>query len=73
MTPQEHIQTQATNVLAYLKAGNTITSLEALNLFNSLRLAAVIFILRKTHTIKTERVMTDTGKNIARYSLVVGG
>lgn len=68
----DHIATHAVQILAYLKAGNTITSLEALKLFNSLRLAAVIFVLRKSNHITTTMITTDTGKRIARYHLPAG-
>lgn len=54
----------------YLRAGHSITPLEALDKFGCFRLGARILGLRKAGMdIKTEIVRTPTGKNIARYSL----
>jgi hypothetical protein len=62
--------TQASEILSYLRRGNTITPMTALRRFNCFRLGARIFGLRQEgHKIKTEIVRTSTGKNFARYSL----
>jgi hypothetical protein len=59
---------QAAQIGAYLMQGNKITPLEALNLFGSLRLSAVIFTLRERgYKIQVERVKTNTGKWVAQY------
>ena len=56
-TEQEPTMSQKDKVLAHLRAGNTITPLEALRLFGSLRLGAIIFNLREEgHDIKTTMV-----------------
>ena len=57
-------------ILNHLKSGRTITSLEALNLYGCLRLAAIIYSLREEEfKIKTEMIDVN-GKTIAEYSLV---
>ncbi len=62
-------ESQARKVLKHLQ-GNTITSIDALNLFGCFRLADVIFKLRAAgHTIITETI-TKNGKRFARYKLV---
>jgi len=56
-------------ILNHLKSGRTITSLEALNLYGCLRLAAIIYSLREEEfKIKTEMIDVN-GKTIAEYSL----
>lgn len=58
-------------IRAWLKAGKTLTSLEALNLFGCMRLASRINDLRKQGlNIHTERIMTTTGKRVTRYSIL---
>lgn len=56
-------------ILQYLRSGATLTPLEGLNLFGSLRLSARIHQLRKKHAIKTEMVVVANKKRVARYSL----
>ena len=64
----ESSASQASHIAAYMMQGNKITPLEALNLFGSLRLSAVIFVLRKRgYKIQVERVKTSTGKWVAQY------
>jgi len=59
---------QENEILEYLQAGNSLTQLQALGLFGSLRLSARIFNLRQAGwNIQTNRVATDTGKYIAEY------
>ncbi len=50
----------------YLLNGNEITPLDALTLFKCMRLAAVIFDLRKTIDIETE-IVTDGDMHYAKY------
>lgn len=64
---------QNTEILKYLKAGNTLTSLEALNRFGCFRLASRITDLKKTHNIKSEMVKVNSGKKVAQYSMVPEG
>ena len=64
----ESSASQASQIAAYMMQGNKITPLEALNLFGSLRLSAVIFLLRERgYKIQVERVKTNTGKWVAQY------
>lgn len=58
------------DILYFLKCGNKITPLIALNLFNCLRLSAVIYDLRKKgYSIITENYKTPSGKYVGRYYL----
>ena len=67
---QESSQSQNRLIAAYLEAGNSITQMEALNLFGCFRLASRISDLRKNGLdIKVEKIMTSTGKRVASYSL----
>ena len=62
--------TQSEAILKHLKSGDTITSLEALQKYGCLRLAAVIHSLRKEgFDVGTEMVDVN-GKTIAKYSLL---
>ena len=62
--------TQSEAILKHLKSGDTITSLEALQRYGCLRLAAVIHSLRKEgFDVGTEMVDVN-GKTIAEYSLL---
>ena len=59
---------QAKRILAYMKAGNRITPIDALNLFGSFRLGARISDLRaEGHDIQSEFVTTPTGKRVKCY------
>jgi hypothetical protein len=62
--------TQANRILRYLKEGNRITALDALESFGCFRLAARIHELRREGWAIAERtVETASGKRIAEYSL----
>ena len=62
---------QCTQIKNWLKAGKTLTSLEALNLFGCMRLASRINDLRKQGmNIHTEKIITATGKRVTRYSIL---
>lgn len=66
----ESSASQASRIASYMMQGNKITPLEALNLFGSLRLSAIIFVLRERgYKIQVERVKTNTGKWVAQYSI----
>lgn len=68
----KHQYTQKNDVLQHLKKHNSITQIEALNLYGSLRLSAIIFELRKAgYKIKTRKESNsrNSGKH-ARYELV---
>lgn len=65
-------RTQADMLLELLRErrGAGVTPLLALEQAGSLRLAAVIFDLKKAgHTITTEMVSTGNGKRVAKYVL----
>lgn len=61
---------QEAQIEQHLRAGNSLTPLEALVKFGCFRLGARIKELRQSGMpIKTEIVRTSTGKRIAQYSL----
>lgn len=61
---------QSAQILAYLREGNSLTPLEALNRFGCFRLGARIWDLkREGHDIHTEMVEVGGGKRVARYRL----
>ena len=56
-------------LIEYLKAGNTITGLEALNLFNvygGFR-ARISEIIKDGYNIKSKFIKTNSGKSIKQY------
>lgn len=62
--------TQAGRILAYLREGNRLTALEALERFQCFRLAARIHELRREGwQIDEKTVETPSGKRIAEYSM----
>jgi hypothetical protein len=62
---------QEQSILAHLERGNTITPLEALNMFGCFRLAARVRDLKdRGHAIACEKVEAN-GKRFARYRLEV--
>jgi hypothetical protein len=66
----DHREDQASRILEFLKAGNTITALEALDRFNCLRLGGRVFDLKKRgFNIESEMVKLNNGKRVARYRL----
>lgn len=61
---------QAAAILAYLRAGNTISSLEALDMFGCYRMGARIAELRAAgHHIETS-IIKRHGKRWAKYRLI---
>ena len=64
-------QSQNKRIAEWLKAGNTITAMEALNMFNCFRLASRITDLKQKFGLRivTDRVMTPSGKRVAQYKL----
>jgi hypothetical protein len=61
---------QSEAILEHLKSGESLTALQALSLFNCLRLGARVLDLRREgHDIRTETIRTPSGKNVARYTL----
>lgn len=62
--------TQASRILAHLRAGNRLTPLDALERFGCFRLAARIHELRREGWDICERaVETASGKRVAEYSI----
>ena len=68
----EEVNSQNKKIKTWLESDNSITPLQALEMFGSLRLGARIFELKKKvgMNIKTE-TDTDNGKRYARYSLIM--
>lgn len=64
-------RTQNKMIAAWLQAGSTLTSLEALRHFGCMRLASRIYDLRSQHgmDIRNRRVKTATGKTVCEYYL----
>lgn len=61
---------QASKILEHLKQGNTITPMEALNLFGCFRLGARIWDLKdEGYNIVTETEENE-GKRYAKYKLI---
>jgi hypothetical protein len=61
--------TQETMILEYLKAGNTITPLDALRLFNTMRLGARCYDLKRQGYPVKSRMIKNNGKHYAEYYL----
>ena len=63
--------TQTQLIAQWLQEGNTITQIEALSRFGCFRLASRINDLRRLGlNIATEKIITATGKRVARYRLI---
>lgn len=63
-------ESQTSQILRWLEAGQTITPILALNRFGCFRLGARILDLRKVgYPIETTMIPTVTGKRIAEYRL----
>lgn len=61
---------QCAAILAYLREGNSLTPMDALEWFGCFRLAARVSDLRKQgHNITSEIVDVGEGKRVARYHL----
>ena len=69
--PVMSTHTQTARLLAHLKSGRTITPLEALRKYGTLRLGARIWDLKRDgHDIRSRLVDIGQGKRVARYLLV---
>ena len=74
MNNNENLESSASQnkkIAEWLKAGNSITAMEALNMFNCFRLASRINDLKQKFGLRivTDRVMTPSGKRVAQYKL----
>lgn len=60
------------NILEYLKKGNTITNVDAVDLFKAYRLSAIIYNLKKKgYNISTiNEINEETKTRYARYKLI---
>ena len=67
----ESCASQNKRIAEWLKSGNSITAMEALNMFNCFRLASRITDLKQKFGLRivTDRVMTPSGKRVASYKL----
>ena len=63
-------KTQKDKIFEYLKAGNSITPIEALERFGCFRLAAVIWKIRQEKHVYTTMVKNKHGYSFAKYSLI---
>ena len=65
---QNRKQTQKAKILEYMKQGNSLTPLDALQKFSCFRLGARIYELKRMgYQIQSEMIKTDTGKYIKKY------
>lgn len=63
-------RSQEAAILNYLERGNSITPIDALNMFKCFRLGARIYGLKKAgHQIESEMVRVPSGKRVASYKL----
>ena len=67
----EQSNSQNARIAKYLQEGNSITPLDALNLFGCLRLGARIADIKERYqfNIISDRVTTPTGKRVASYRI----
>ena len=64
------MKSQNAAILDYLLTGRSLSPLESLTLFGSMRLGGRIFDLkRQGHDIRTEMIEVGKGKRVARYSM----
>ena len=62
-------ESQNKQILAHMKSGGSVTSLEAVSMFNCMQLASRIFeLIADGQPIKKEWVRLKNWKNVVRYS-----
>ena len=67
---------QQKQILLWLQAGNSLTAMQALNMFNCWNLKGRIYDIRvkfctgENDVIETEMIKTKSGKWIAKYKLI---
>ena len=68
---QQTSESQNKKIAAWLQQGNSITALEALNMFGCFRLASRITDLKQKFGLRitSDRVVTSTGKRVASYRM----
>ena len=70
---EQSAQTQCALILAHLKRGEKITSMEALEKYRCFRLASRISDpKRQGYAIVKEMILTNTGKHVAQYHMEGG-
>lgn len=63
-------RSQCDQIVQYMSAGYSLTSLDALRLFGCMRLASRICDLRERgYDISTCRIRTNTGKYVTEYTM----
>jgi Helix-turn-helix domain len=66
----DHANDQCSRILEFLKAGNRITPIDALNLFGCFRLGGRVYDLRKAgYKIERDMIKLKNGKRVAEYRL----
>ena len=66
------MEAQNKAILKYLQDGNSITGIEALNMFGCLRLPSIIWDIKQAgHKIDKVTVELNNGKRVGRYSMAV--
>lgn len=64
-------ESQTSQIYRYLNNGNTITPVQAFNMFNCFRLGARIKDLRDAgYNITTTIIRTNSNKRVAQYKLI---
>ena len=67
---EERVITQIGQIKEHLLAGNSLTPIEALNMFGAFRLSAVVFKLKEQGlNIKTD-IISEDNKRFAKYSII---
>lgn len=67
---QQSSESQCAQIRAWLESGNTITALEALNLFGCMRLPSRIHDLkRRGCNIISKTIILTNGKRVSQYSI----
>lgn len=66
-------ETKIARIKAHFLAGKSLTGWQAIKLFNCMRLAAVVYDLKRKHGMNIMTVIiTDRGVNFASYRLAGG-
>ena len=64
--------TQTQSIADYLKSGNSLTPLQALEMFGCFRLAARIKELKDSgYSINTHKLKLPNGKSVASYRMAI--
>ena len=66
----ERLDSQTHFIRVWLEEGNSITPIEALEMFGSFRLSAIIFVLKERGMNIRSELIIDGKKRYARYTLI---